>query len=392
MSSHPLIHALVGVSLRERLATLFEARAYRHQFAASLEELLGPPGGDLPELLVCELTASGDAIYELCASLRQDPRTTHIRVLLMADHIDAQTLLRGVEAGADEVLGGPFDEQSLGEKLAALLVDRRQAAGAPAAPRTDSKGTAPALGHQGMEAVERLAGVVAHDFNNIIMVIKGFIDIVGSSLAEDDERRQFTGEIANAAGRAAALCETLMRISGRDAGVNDAVDLSRLLDELRPRLDGELGEGIGLRIECPADIGRIAGDSEELKQTIAGMCLNAKEAMPDGGELLIDVGRAAVSYAGESESPEDGVVVELRDSGTGMSPEALLRMFEPYYTTKPAHKGLGLSFAYETMKRLGGRIECSSLVGVGTTFRLYFMNSDRGEATDAGSNGQVFDR
>lgn len=384
MSSPPLIHGLGGALLRERIAALFEARGYRHRFWTTFREYARRPGEVAPDLVICELTPCAAEVYGLCRSLRQDPRTEDTPVLLIGDRVDAPTLLGALDSGADEVLGGFHDDQSLEEKIDVLLAGGRRARrSSEAEGGTGPTGRVPTSGSCAVEAVERLAGVVAHEFNNTLMVIKGFNEVTELSFDGDDERRRFTGEITKATERAMGFCGALMRLSGRDSGVLGPVDLCGVLAELRPHLEESVGEHIRVRVDCLAGIGRIAADSERLKQTISSICLNSKEAMPNGGEFSVEVRRDVSQSAEESGPSAQTVVVELRDTGTGISPETLVHVFEPGYTTKAAHQGLGLSLACETLKQFGGRIECTSLVGDGTTVRLYFKNFDAEDATDA---------
>ena len=385
MSPRPLVHVLAGGLLEVRLAALLTARDYQYHISNAVVDARKHLEDAVPDLLIGEVASGTTEILELCRGLRRDPRMQRTRVLLVSMRLDAEELLLGLEAGADDVLAGAYDDQAMAAKIEALLDGGRR--------RPQAHGEGPASVISGreraaselekMDAVGRLAGVVAHDFNNMLMVIKGFTDILGLSFEADDKRHQFAAEITKATDQAERMCGTLMQLSGRDLGEITAVDLHRVLDELRPELAQSVAGKVLLRIDCPADIGAVAANPERLKQTITNLCLNSMDAMPGGGELVIEARRFESGAVDNDESSAAAVLVELRDSGTGMSPETLSHVFEPYYTTKTAHKGLGLSIAYETLKGFGGHIECSSVPGSGTTIRLLFKDFEPGEAADA---------
>jgi signal transduction histidine kinase/CheY-like chemotaxis protein len=220
---------------------------------------------------------------------------------------------------------------------------------------------------QKMEAVGRLAGGVAHDFNNQLTAIMGYADILHASLAAGDLRRNEVTEILRAAGRAAELTRQLLAFSRKQVLRPRIVDLNDLVEEMRGMLQRLIGENILLhtpRAEGPL---RVRADPAQLEQVVMNLAVNARDAMPDGGRLEI-----ATEKEPALATPPGGAfhVLRVTDTGTGMSPEVLSRLFEPFFTTKePGHgTGLGLSTAYGIVHQSGGHITCRSAPGRGTTF------------------------
>jgi len=235
---------------------------------------------------------------------------------------------------------------------------------------------------QKMEAVGRLAGGVAHDFNNQLTAIMGYADILRTSLAEGDARREEVAEILRAAGRAAELTRQLLAFSRRQVLRPRVVDLNDLVREMRGMLQRLIGENIRLHTRCADGSLRVRADPAQLEQVIMNLAVNARDAMPEGGLLEI---------ATETEPPRAGQrgdlfhFLSVTDTGTGMSPEVLSRLFEPFFTTKEPGRGtgLGLSTAYGIIKQSGGHITCRSTPGKGTTFAIRLPSTEEVPAEGA---------
>jgi signal transduction histidine kinase/CheY-like chemotaxis protein len=228
-----------------------------------------------------------------------------------------------------------------------------------------------------LEAIAHLTGGVAHDFNNILMVILGNV-----------ERLRLTGptstaahavdEIETAARRAADLTHRLLAFARRQPLQPRLVDLNQPLDTLAPMLKRLLGEDVTLRVVRSAAARCARLDAGQLEAAIMNLCVNARDAMPRGGLLTIDVGIADVDRAHGRHHPEVPpgryVTVGVSDTGIGIPPENLPRLFEPFFTTKEVGKGtgLGLSSVHGFVAQSGGHVTVTSEVGRGTTIRLYF--------------------
>ncbi len=232
-----------------------------------------------------------------------------------------------------------------------------------------------------LDAVGQLAGGVAHDFNNLLQVILGNAELC---LALDDPEalRGALAEIRDAGRRAAALVGQLLAFS-RKVGESKSVALAELLERILPLLRRLLGEHILIQLQIRGQALDVWGDDSQLEQVVVNLCVNARDAMPEGGRLDIVLGRSAVSLSEASRLglpvAGDYVVVEVTDTGSGMSEAIQRRAFEPFFTTKApgVGTGLGLATVYAVAKRHGGTIELRSQPGHGSTFRVFLRPSER---------------
>ena len=236
---------------------------------------------------------------------------------------------------------------------------------------------------QKMEAVGRLAGGVAHDFNNLLMVIKGHTELLRNALPPADEYSRKIEQIERAADRASSLTRQLLAFSRlqmlqpKVMNLNDAVaDMGRLL----PRL---IGEDIELAIRPSENLGSIRADASQMEQIIMNLVVNARDAMPDGGKLIIETSNVELDRLYNEKHPivREGryVLLCVSDTGMGMSLETQAHIFEPFFTTKAQGKGTGLGLAtvYGVVKQSGGFIWVYSELGRGTTFKIYFPRVDQ---------------
>lgn len=236
---------------------------------------------------------------------------------------------------------------------------------------------------QKMEAVGRLAGGVAHDFNNLLTVIRGYSELILSRLQPDDHTRREMEEVKKAADRAAGLTGQLLAFSRRQFVTAKVVDLNAIVMNMDGMLRRLLGEDI---IELCADLepqlGSIKADPGQLEQVIMNLAVNARDAMPTGGRLIIETRNVTITKGPRRETMmlEEGayVLLALKDTGQGMSEEVQAHLFEPFFTTKEKGKGtgLGLSTVYGIVKQSGGSIGIESKPGRGTTCKIYFPKVD----------------
>ncbi len=229
-----------------------------------------------------------------------------------------------------------------------------------------------------MEAVAKLAGGVAYDFNNLLTIVVGRSELVLSRLPHDDAIRRNVELIQKTAARAASLTRQLLAFSRRQLLAPKVVDLSALLGAMEPMLRRLIGGHIELAMLPGATIGRVTVDPGQVEQIVMNLAVNARDAMPDGGRLVIETGDVELdeAYARRNPGARPGpyVMVSVADTGSGMDSETQAHVFEPFFTTKELGKGtgLGLSTVYGMVKQSNGYIALESEPGEGSTFRIYF--------------------
>jgi two-component system cell cycle sensor histidine kinase/response regulator CckA len=229
---------------------------------------------------------------------------------------------------------------------------------------------------QKMEAIGQLAGGIAHDFNNLLTSILGNTELALMAAPEDSTLTQDLAEIREAALRGAALTGRVLTFARKAIRQPQVVSLDRLTASTHTLLERALGEHIILRRESDADLWSARVDPNEIEQVIINLAINARDAMPDGGELVIGTHNRVVDavLAGQQGVARgEYVALSLHDTGVGIAPEVQGRIFEPFFTTKPVGKGtgLGLAICYGVAKQSRGFITVDSTVGLGTTFTFY---------------------
>jgi len=247
------------------------------------------------------------------------------------------------------------------------------------------------LHSQKMEAVGRLAGGVAHDFNNMLTVISGYNQMILDQLSPLDPLRGYAEEVLKAADRAAALTNQLLAFSRRQILQPRVFDVNSVLVHTEKMLRRLIGEDVELSFSFSPAVGNIKADPGHVEQAVVNLATNARDAMPKGGRILIETGSATLdeTYAKTHVGvmPGDYVMIAVSDNGHGMDAETKRRIFEPFFTTKDKGKGtgLGLAMVYGIVKQAGGDIWVYTELGRGTTFKLYFPRVPG--PTDAPGNG-----
>nr|WP_224407619.1 PAS domain-containing sensor histidine kinase [Afifella sp. IM 167] len=242
---------------------------------------------------------------------------------------------------------------------------------------------------QKMQAVGQLAGGIAHDFNNVLTAIIGYSDLLLSNHRPSDPAFQDIMNIKQNANRAANLVRQLLAFSRRQTLQPRVIRLDELLSEIANLLDRLLGEKVELAVEHQPGLWPVKADVNQLEQVVVNLAVNARDAMPDGGKLTIKTSN--MSEAESADFREDGfrpgeyVLIKISDTGTGMSPEVMEKMFEPFFSTKDIGKGtgLGLSTVYGIVKQTGGFIYVDSAPGKGSTFSVLLPRHEPEAAEEA---------
>jgi PAS domain S-box-containing protein len=230
---------------------------------------------------------------------------------------------------------------------------------------------------QKMEAIGRLAGGVAHDFNNLLTVISGYTEMALDNLPPDEPARADLREIATAAKRASDLTRDLLAFSRKQMLRLEVLDLNAVLAPMGRMLQRLIGEQVALTLRLAPSLWRVRADASQLAQVVMNLAVNARDAMPEGGELTLETANVDLDqrFAERHQGACAGEFVRLRvrDTGAGMTPEVRARLFEPFYTTKGMGQGtgLGLSVVFGVVKQLGGNIYVESAPGQGATFDIY---------------------
>jgi signal transduction histidine kinase/CheY-like chemotaxis protein len=230
---------------------------------------------------------------------------------------------------------------------------------------------------QKMEAIGRLAGGVAHDFNNLLVVIRGQALLSSGRLAPSSPIRRELEEIVKTADRASSLTRKLLAFGRKQVLQLRVLDLNEQIRQIADILPSVVGADIKLQLALEADLGNIKADAAQLEQVIMNLVLNARDAMPDGGELTIQTANcdvdAAWSRSHPGARPGPHVMLAVRDTGHGMNEETQSHLFEPFFTTKDTSKGsgLGLATVYGTVSQSGGCVTVSSKVGFGTAIQIF---------------------
>jgi signal transduction histidine kinase len=231
---------------------------------------------------------------------------------------------------------------------------------------------------QKMEAVGRLAGGVAHDLNNALTAIIGYTELVLSEVGDDRQVHSDVEEIRRAAARAASVAQQLLAFSRKQLLDPRVFDLNKIVADLARLFERTLGADISLRTMLAPELPSIVGDPGQVEQALVNLVVNARDAMPRGGQLVIATKIQEVdegfARAHPGMTPGRFVTLSVTDTGHGLDPDTQAHIFEPFFTTKDVDKGtgLGLAMVYSTVKQSGGFIFVDSEVGKGATFNLYF--------------------
>lgn len=300
------------------------------------------------------------ALSDLCCD-QLDPDASEVIPISVASRLDGMLVVSF--SGATSTTGmSNFETDLIGQALGSLLARAEMEA---------------RLNHsQRLEAIGRLTGGVAHDYNNLLSIILGNAELLENN--EPCDQAELVEEIKSAAFRGALLTSQLLAFGRKQTLRPQSTDINQLIQKLRPMIRQSTGDGIDLLVKCSDALWDPVIDTTQLELAILNLTINARDAMPDGGKLTIETANVRLdeAYASihQDVAPGPYVVVSVSDTGTGMDEHTAKQAFDPFFTTKDVGKGsgLGLSMVYGFVKQSHGHIKIYSEVGHGTTIRMYF--------------------
>jgi two-component system cell cycle sensor histidine kinase/response regulator CckA len=316
--------------------------------------------------------------FETAAKAKTLPRSKDVPIIFVtAINKDPFYIYQGYTSGAVDYLFKPFDPLILRSKVSVLANLYRQRKQIERQALDLQKKEEELFQARKLEAVGRLAGGVAHDFNNIIAGIMGLSQELLSALKPNDSRRADLDEIIKSSHRAFALTRQLLAFGRRQISSPQSLNLCAVIEDVRKMLRRLIGEDIELNIAYGENVANVLADQSHFEQVLVNLILNARDAMPSGGKINVSVTNTKIHpfrKGTTSLAPGPYVLLEVSDTGCGMSKETLARIYEPFFSTKENDKGTGLGLAtvYGIVKQSKGDIAVASQPGKGTTFKIYF--------------------
>lgn len=328
--------------------------------------------------------------FDVIAALRVHPATHDVPVILLSSEDDPDIKAKAFAVGASDYMVKWPDRRELVARVrhhSSACIARRERDQAYASLRRSQEQLAASQSaleqSQKMEAIGQLTGGVAHDFNNVLQIIGGNLQLLKLVGGLNEAARTRVEMALSGVERGAKLAAHLLAFARRQPLQSQVIDPGHLLRELDDMARRVLGAGTRVQTEIAPDLGSTVIDPNQLNNVLLNLVINARDAMPDGGTLTI---RAANVGHGDALPPEvqagDYVLLEIADTGQGMPPEVLRRAFEPFFTTKPTGQGtgLGLSMAYGFVKQSGGEIVLRSEPGQGSSVCIYLPRTSAAPA------------
>jgi signal transduction histidine kinase len=354
--------------LREIQRRGLEVEARRVEDAASLREALATESWNV---ILCDWSLPNFNARSALEILKQSG--LDVPFIIVSGTVGEEMAVEAVRAGAHDYL--------LKDRLTRLVpsIQREMREAKARAERQQLEGQL--LQAQKMDALGRLATGIAHDFNNILTVIQSETTLLRDALSRQADVTQHIDGISSAAERAASLTRQLLTVSRRQPRNPRRVSLNSIVGDVQKMLRRILGEGVRMSTVTLASPAVIEADPEQIGQVLLNLAVNARDAMPGGGELSIQTADVMLDDAAAATMDlGGGAYVELTvgDTGCGIPPDTLSHIFEPFFTTKEVGKGtgLGLSTVFTILRQSNGGVQVRSEPGSGTTFKLYFPSVD----------------
>jgi CheY-like chemotaxis protein len=366
---------------RRLLAHLVTGQGYQASVASNGRQALEIAAAERPDVILLDVMMPGMDGIEVCRRLKADEQLREIPVILVTAKDLDKDVVRGLDAGADDYVTKPFNREVLAARLRTAI---RLKQSYDALRKKDEQ----LREVQKLEAVGLLAGGIAHEFNNLLQVIGGYATCASEGLSPQEQRYKDLQQVRLAADRAATLTRQLLGFSRRRILQLDNVDPNQLVGDLAQMLRPLMGDRISVEVVLGKDIGIVYADPGELQGALLNLCLNARDAMPSGGKLLLRTDtvvlseafcRTAENLARFQIEPGRYVVFDVTDTGQGISAEVQQHIFEPFFTTKEVGKGsgLGLAMVYGVVQQHKGAIHVYSEPGKGTTFKVYLPSGGK---------------
>jgi signal transduction histidine kinase/ActR/RegA family two-component response regulator len=333
-----------------------------------------------PDLIISNVMLPEVDGIELCRRIKSNIDTSEIPIILISelkDDSDEVVLKASLEAGADDYFQASTSGALLRKRVEWLIRACKEKRARKHAQESLRQVEEQLRHAQKMESVGTLAGGIAHDFNNLLTAIIGYSELVLSRLDKTHPIRTKVEEIHNAGERAVSLTRQLLAFSRKQTLEAKVIDLNSIVTGMGKLLHRLIGEDIEQVMDLAPELGQVKADSGQIEQVIMNLAVNARDAMPQGGKLLILTANVDVDIDDARESlsvgPGPYVVLTVSDNGCGMDEETRQRIFEPFFTTKEKGKGtgLGLCTVYGIVKQNGGDIRVYSQPGRGTTIKVY---------------------
>jgi signal transduction histidine kinase len=364
---------IVALHLEQQLLNLgYEVPAVVSSGARALEAIAAFG----PDLVLMDIHIEGD--MDGIETAARIPAELGIPIIYLTAFSEEATLERARATKPYGYLIKPYSERELHAAIQ-MALERRRAEITLRAVEDQLRQA------QKMEALGQLTGGIAHDFNTLLAVIIGNLDLLRGFRADDAELIELTGEALDAALSGAELTRRLLAFARRQPLAPEPVDLADLVGSAVKLLKRMIGGDIDVTLDLAADTGVVMIDQTQMKAALTNLMTNARDAMGGRGALRISTRRRRIGTAdaagGRDIAPGDYAVIEVGDSGPGIAPETLERIFEPFYTTKDRDHGtgLGLSMVFGFVTQSGGHVGVESVVGAGATFSLYLPRLSEAE-------------